>query len=268
VSVASLHRDDPRSTWSIHPTLQVQSWSFIIGASLFALGSAPWLGSQLGTVGANITFFIGAWFFTAGAFIQLALSGPSRIQGSPRIGLRAVWLAAAVQLLGTLLFNVSTGAALHARSARAERLEVWVPNAEGSAAFLISACIAMIPLLRDRQYWRPSSPVWLSTWFNMFGSIAFGVSAVGAIVLENGELLSSGVATAGTFVGALFFLATSGVMLPTARRGVDPENPGRRSWNEDDALSQDREGRPNDTEGPGTAPGRNTRRTPTERDHR
>jgi hypothetical protein len=229
VSATSSQRDGPRPEWSIHPTLRVQSWSFIIGASLFALGSAPWLGGQLGTVGANVTFFVGAWFFTAGAFMQLALSGPHRNDVPGRIGLRAVWLAAAVQLLGTLLFNISTGAALHARSPRAERLEVWVPNAEGSVAFLISASIAVIPMLRDRQYWRPTSPVWLSTWLNVFGSIAFGVSAVGAIILANGALLNPGLATAGTFVGALFFLATSAVMLPMARRATPSESFGRRS---------------------------------------
>jgi hypothetical protein len=229
VSATSPQRDGPRPEWSIHPTLRVQSWSFIIGASLFALGSAPWLGGQLGTVGANVTFFVGAWFFTAGAFIQLALSGPHRNDEPGRIGFRAVWLAAAVQLLGTLLFNISTGAALHARSPRAERLEVWMPNAEGSVAFLISACIAVIPMLRDRQYWRPASPVWLSTWFNMFGSIAFGVSAGGAIILTGGGLLNPGLATTGTFLGALFFLATSAVMLPTARHGAATESSGRRS---------------------------------------
>ncbi len=191
----------------------------MIGSGLFALGSAPWLGDQLGTVGANVAFFVGAWFFTAGAFIQLALSGPYRSEAPGHIGLRAAWLAAAVQLLGTLLFNISTGAALHSQSVRAERLDVWVPNAEGSVAFLISACIAMIPMLRDGQYWRPTSPGWLSTWFNMLGSIAFGVSSVGAIILTNGELLNATLASAGTFVGALFFLATSGVMLPTAHTG-------------------------------------------------
>jgi hypothetical protein len=226
VSVTSFQRDGAHAAWSFHPTPRLQSWSFIIGSSLFALGSAPGLGDRLGTAGANVTFFVGAWFFTAGAFTQLVLSGPYRNDVPGSIGLRAAWLAAAVQFLGTLLFNVSTGAALHARSVRAERLEVWVPNAEGSVAFLISACIAVILVFRARQYWRPTSPDWLSTWLNMFGSIAFGVSSVGAIILENGEPLNSRLATAGTFVGALFFLVTSGVMLPTAHRMDPPEGRG------------------------------------------
>lgn len=146
------------------------------------------------------------------------LSGSYRVEVPGRIGLRAVWLSAPVQLLGTLLFNVSTGAALHYQSGIAERDHVWVPNAEGSVAFLISACFAMIPLCRNRQYWRPRSAGWVSTWLNLLGSIAFGVSAVGAIVLKNGDLLNPELATVATFVGALFFLATNVVMLPTARR--------------------------------------------------
>jgi hypothetical protein len=220
MSMPTSPASDLRPRPSFHPSLRAQSWSFIIGASLFALGSAPWLGGQLGTVGANVTFFVGAWFFTAGAFIQLVLSGPHRSDVAGPIAIRAVWLAAAVQFLGTLLFNISTGAALHSRSVRAERLDVWVPNAEGSVAFLISACIAVSLLWRDKQYWRPTSPDWLSTWFNLLGSIAFGVSALGALVLTSGELLNPGLATGGTFVGALLFLATSAVMLPTASRAA------------------------------------------------
>lgn len=218
MSATSPVQDHPRPTLIIHPTLWMQCWSFIIGASLFALGSAPWLGDQLGTVGANLTFFVGSWFFTIGGFLQLVLSGSYRVDVPGRIGLRAVWLAAAVQFLGTLLFNISTGAALHTQTGSTERDHVWVPNAEGSLAFLISAGFALIPLFRNREYWRPSSPDWSSTWLNMFGSIAFGVSAVGAIILTNGSLLNSTLATLGTFVGALFFLATNGVLLPTARR--------------------------------------------------
>ena len=102
------------------PTLHMQSWTFIIGASLFALGSAPGLGTWLGT-GANTAFFVGAWFFTAAGFIQLLLSTP-RI--GPRGGVRAEWLAAAAQSFGTVLFNVSTGAALHTRQLSAERIRL------------------------------------------------------------------------------------------------------------------------------------------------
>lgn len=210
--------DKPRDPFVVQPTLRIQCWSFIIGASLFAFGSAPGISDLLGTVGANVTFFIGALFFTTGAFLQLQLAGPPRTDAPGRGGLRALWLGAAVQFVGTLLFNVSTGAALHARGAKAEFLFVWTPNAEGSVAFLVSACLLMLPLARNRQLWRPRTADWASTWLNMFGSIAFGVSAVGAVVLASGDPLNPALATGGTFVGALFFVATSVVLLPTAKR--------------------------------------------------
>ena len=32
----------------IHPTLRMQSWGFVIGSLLFALGSAPWISTAMG----------------------------------------------------------------------------------------------------------------------------------------------------------------------------------------------------------------------------
>ena len=72
-SLSSGFHDDVGSSATtplvFRPTLHMQSWTFIIGASLFALGSAPGLGTWLGTMGANTAFFVGAWFFTAAGFI-------------------------------------------------------------------------------------------------------------------------------------------------------------------------------------------------------
>ncbi len=134
-----------------HPTLRMQSWSFIIGSSLFALGSAPGLGKWLGTMGANTSFFVGAWFFTVAGFIQLLLSSP-RI--GPRGGVRAVWLAAAAQSFGTVLFNVSTGAALHTRQLSAERISSGRPTPRarwadtgtfvGALCFLVASAIYVV----------------------------------------------------------------------------------------------------------------------------
>ena len=133
------------------PTLHMQSWTFIIGASLFALGSAPGLGTWLGTMGANTAFFVGAWLFTAAGFIQLLLSAP-RI--GPRGGVRAVWLAAAAQSFGTVLFNVSTGAALHTRQLSAERISSGRPTPRarwadtgtfvGALCFLVASAIYVV----------------------------------------------------------------------------------------------------------------------------
>ena len=52
----------------------------------------------------------------------------------------------------------------------------------------------------------------------MAGSIAFGVSAVGAVVdPASGELRNAALANAGTFIGALCFLAAALLALPPRR---------------------------------------------------
>ncbi|WP_305093647.1 hypothetical protein [Prescottella sp. R16] len=193
----------------IHPTLRMQSWGFVIGAALFAIGSAPGLTSMLGAGGANTTFFVGSWFFTAAAFVQLMLSGAATTTDNGATAIRAVWLASAIQLFGTILFNVSTGAALHAHTVRGEMHLVWNPNAEGSIGFLVSSALAVMILWRAGSYWDPRSKDWQSTWLNMLGSIAFGVSAAGSFVLKDGASLDPNIASLGTFVGALCFLLAS-----------------------------------------------------------
>ncbi|WP_137725496.1 hypothetical protein [Prescottella subtropica] len=193
----------------IHPTLRMQSWGFVFGAALFALGSAPGLATLLGVAGANTAFFVGSWFFTAAAFAQLVLSGPATTTDGGGTAIRAVWLAAAVQLFGTILFNISTGAALHAHTVRGEMHLVWNPNAEGSVGFLVSSVLAVMVLWRTGSYWEPRSKEWRSVWLNMLGSIAFGVSAAGAFVLQDGASLDPNVANLGTFAGAVCFLLAS-----------------------------------------------------------
>lgn len=197
----------------IHPTLRMQSWLFVIGASLFALGSAPGVSAALGTAGANTSFFVGSWFFTSAAFVQLILSGPATVSDRQGPAIRAEWLASAIQFAGTLLFNVSTGAALHAHTVQGEMHLVWNPNLEGSSCFLVSSALAVSVLWRTDARWKPRTKDWQSVWLNMLGSIAFGVSAAGAFVLQDGTTLDPTVASIGTFVGALCFLAASAVFL-------------------------------------------------------
>lgn len=201
----------------IHPTLRMQSWGFVIGSALFTLGSAPFLSVYFGAALANSFFFAGSWFFTCAAFIQLVLSQPATTTDSGRPAIRAVWLSAAVQLLGTILFNVSTGAALRALTVRGEMHLVWNPNAEGSIAFLVSSGLAVLILLRERTYWAPRSKEWQSVWLNTLGSTAFGVSAIGSFVLKDGNTLDPNMANIGTFVGAMFFLMASAVFLGKSR---------------------------------------------------
>ncbi|GJF10806.1 hypothetical protein NGTWS0302_06160 [Mycolicibacterium cyprinidarum] len=175
----------------------------------FAVATAPELGQIVGSTTANVLCFVGSWFFTSAAWIQLVRSGP---EGS------ADWLAAATQFPGTVLFNVSTGAAVWAHRVDAERGLVWTPDAAGSVAFLVSGVIAVLALGSDAGRWAPKSRDWQATWINMVGCIAFGVSALGAFVIKTGAIASPSVANAGTFLGALCFLAAALLVLPRSHR--------------------------------------------------
>lgn len=199
------------------PTVTKQSVSFMIGSALFAAGTAVgiWdLGSANIT---NVLCFVGAWFFTAAGLMQLILSGNAIVSVDYGAGkmLRAVWLAAAIQSLGTILFNISTSAALTAKTVRAEERLVWNPDAGGSVAFLISAVFVYVAYYREHgQLWNPRDSGWWGAHINMIGCIAFAISAVGAFVLTNGSAEDAAVANWGTFIGALCFFVASMIALP------------------------------------------------------
>ena len=88
-----------------------------------------------------------------------------------------------------------------------------MPDVDGSTAFLISSLLALVPLLRKGIYWSPSNRVWTSTWLNLLGSIAFGVSAIASIVQPGGGVKDPTVAGTGTFAGAICFLLASALLL-------------------------------------------------------
>ncbi|ORI24331.1 hypothetical protein [Rhodococcus sp. 1168] len=205
------------------PTLRKQCWGFMIGSSLFAVGSAPGFGTWAGSSASNICFFIGAWFFTAAGFIQLMRSGAVTAEASHGSGVmvRAEWLSAATQFAGTLLFNVSTTAALQSRSVAEEDRLVWSPDAGGSVAFLFSGVLAILAYTHAQGLWEPRDRGWWSAQINLIGCVAFGVSAVAAFVTPDGTTVDSTLANSGTFVGALCFFFASFLFLPLWSRGRD-----------------------------------------------
>ena len=204
------------------------AWLFIIGSSLFALGAVPFYAEAVGLRWCAATFFVGSLFFTCAAFLQyrgavdaLPVAGAMRRHSfwtwAPR---NLLWLAAAVQLAGTLWFNWSTGNALRDNlGAALTDQRVWRPDALGSIAFLIASGVALRDAGRGVFAGQPRPRTWKIGVINMAGSVAFGISAVAAFVIpSSGDVLNAELSNLGTFVGALCFLAGAILMLGPVRQ--------------------------------------------------
>ena len=190
-----------------------QCWLFMMGSSFFAVATAPGFAVFASATATNALCFVGSWFFTSAAAIQLLLSKPNA-GGWESPSARADWLSAAIQLVGTLLFNVSTGAALLAHRVPAQRRFVWAPDAAGSVAFLVSGALAVVAVTLTVGVVGLQSRGWRAAWVNMVGCIAFGASAVGAFVKRTGITDDALLANMGTFFGALCFLTAAYLLLP------------------------------------------------------
>lgn len=199
---------------------------FMVGSTCFALGAFPPTASALGSAAAAV-FFIGSIFFTSAAYLQFyeATNEGDDIEGLGRtrhlFGVRSGslgWWASAIQLVGTLAFNVSTFAALHALTAKQEELLVWAPDVVGCVCFLVASALVILEThdrIRGLLFRSPESRI---AAINMLGSIAFAISAVGAFVVPStGELLSLPLVNIFTFVGAILFFAGAALLIPAMR---------------------------------------------------
>jgi hypothetical protein len=178
---------------------------FAIGSTCFVVGPFPGFVHLVGAVADAAVFFVGSLFFTSAATLQFL--------DTPRSDRIDRW-ASAIQLAGTLFFNLSTGRALHASIDLAqENSLIWRPDAFGSICFLAASGLAWYAVrgARDRGWWIAV--------INLAGSIAFGVSAVaGYIVPATGDYLDLAAANASTVVGALCFLAGAVLLLVDGAR--------------------------------------------------
>ena len=210
---------------------------FAVGSLVFALGAVPGYTSAVGARWDAVTFFIGSLFFTAAGFLayreavdagpQAASAGPLAADAvrapdaarrrffvfQPR---RIDWWATAVQLAGTVYFNVSTGNAVRADlTAQAAHQHVWRPDAVGSVCFLVASALAWFEVCHGWAAWRPRSWAWWITLANLIGSVAFGVSAVaGYIDPATGQLHNAERSNLGTLIGAVCFFAGALLLLP------------------------------------------------------
>lgn len=196
---------------------------FIIGSTCFAVGAFPPTASLLGNA-AGWVFFVGSIFFTSAAYLQYyeATNEGDEVDGSGRgrllVGLRTQsigWWAAAIQLIGTLFFNISTFNALRDLSTRQEEALVWAPDAFGSISFLIASGLAIVEVCHRLWCWKPGAISWRIAAINMAGSIAFGISAIGALIIPaTGELNNATVANSFTFIGAIMFFIGAVLLIP------------------------------------------------------
>ena len=199
---------------------------FVIGSACFALGALPGYAGLVGVQADNWTYAIGSVFFTGAALLQFMIStGVIRPDVRPRAGVRwrgrvrrgdrPEWWAGAVQLAGTVLFNISTFSALNQNLDPSEAYDrVWRPDVYGSVAFLLASALVFADIRRPWLTWRPRDLDWSVGMLNMVGSIAFGVSAAGAKISGDGTLQNAALANAGTFVGACCFLAGAVLLIP------------------------------------------------------
>jgi hypothetical protein len=194
---------------------------------LFAGGSVCFLGGSLAAQWASspgaaigVTFFAGSLMFTAAASLQYSEAA----DGIDR-------QAAAVQLAGTVLFNVSTLLAMQrGLTTHQENARVWAPDAFGSICFLVSSAMACVAVRRHGWRLRHRSIPWWIAAFNLIGSVAFGVAAVASLFEPaTGDPVSARLANAGTSLGALCFLVGALLVAPAAaaeRRPVEPSASG------------------------------------------
>jgi hypothetical protein len=202
---------------------------FVLGSLCFAVGgvASQWARSSRPAIG--VTFFVGSIFFTAASYLQYAetvnvehVIAPHKrrhrwrpASWEPR---RIDWLAALVQLIGTLFFNLSTFVALnHNLTTHQTNARVWAPDSLGSIAFLISSELAFAEVCHRWICFKHRTLPWKIAALNLFGSIAFGASAVASLLEpSSGQPLSARIANAGTSVGAVCFLIGALLLMPEA----------------------------------------------------
>jgi len=185
---------------------------FAAGSTCFLVGPLPSFLALVGVQVDAVVFVVGSVLFTAAAALQLRLaSGPGRTWS-------ADWWAGAVQLVGTLYFNATTTHALTtALDASSYDRVVWRPDALGSVCFLVSGGIAYALVAGGLAHPPPRSRDGMVAAVNLFGCVAFGLSAAAAYVLpSSGSEVNSAIANATTALGALCFLVGAMLILPQA----------------------------------------------------
>jgi hypothetical protein len=196
---------------------------FAVGSACFLVGPFPGFVQLVGAGADGAVFFAGSIFFTLAALLEVR-------ESTLRLGRWAAdpsWWSAAVQFVGTLLFNLSTFAAMQdgLSTGQANRL-VWAPDVFGSAAFLVSGALAYRVANRASRGDARRGREWTMAAVNLAGCVLFGISAAASyIVPSSGSILDLAAANWTTALGALCFLIGALLLLP---RHADLHHPDSR----------------------------------------
>lgn len=180
----------------------------------------------------NAVFFAGSIPFTTAAYLQLYQAANAREflpagDSEPRRTVlfgwqphKIGWLSCALQFVGTVLFNVNTfDAMIPGLDWLQQDLEIWIPNVAGSVLFLASGYLAFAETCHAHFAWKPASISWWVTFANLFGCVAFMISAVFAFVPPKPLAFDAlTVSVTFTLLGAVGFLFGSLLMLPETAR--------------------------------------------------
>jgi hypothetical protein len=191
---------------------------FAIGSVCFVLGPIPAYLAAVGAHATALTYFVGSLFFTTASYLAylqvIRMAGHHWVGWEPSV--MGFW-ATAIQLVGTVYFNVMTFASLFSLdTAQAQRI-IWRPDAIGSVCFLVSSVIAFAEAGHRWFSWRPGERDWHITALNLWGSVFFGISAIGGYILPDDSVYNATWANGGTFLGAVCFLASAILTMPEGR---------------------------------------------------
>src|SRR3954465_10104412 len=194
---------------------------FALGAVCFVVGPFPGYAELVGAQADAITFFVGSIFFTGGGALQAAIAWPERRSSPHGPPARR---SAAIQLAGTLFFNVTTYQAVHTSLSDAsyDRV-VWRPDAFGSICFLVSGLIAYRASSRHGLWPARGTAGWWEPGVNLLGCVLFGIAAVaGYVVPDSGSVLDLAAANVTTALGAACFFACAAATLRTGHTLKSP----------------------------------------------
>lgn len=232
---SALSRSRPGESvwWAPHRASWWIGVFFAIGSTCFLVGPLPWYVDLVGPAADGVTFFVGSIFFTTAAGLQCletfnADRGPGGSRGRLRVVAfeprRADWWSSVVQIVGTLLFNVTTfrGMSTALDNPDYDRL-VWAPDAYGSICFLVAGYLAYLEVCGGWACVRQRTLEWKIAAVNLVGCIAFGISAVAAyIVPATGDAIDLAAANGFTALGGLCFLVGAILLLPEGARAASP----------------------------------------------